>query len=198
MAAATVAEKEEPERPPARREPKLPATVSPSGSSCSKQPPLPSRGPPDPAGSPCGSPDGPPPSARLAACPAAGPLSDSPLRVRPRPGPPFRPCGLPDRLAAPCGLPESGTPVPPCGFPVAPSGSFASVASTAWSEAKCIGRSDGGQPDVSAGQRAYLQVRGLNERVTNRSPAGGRRGSCCSGAVRGSRHQLAVDTGQLG
>ena len=113
----------------------------PLGLCCSKQPPRPSRGPPDPAGSPCGSPDGPPPRT-----PPCG-------FVRRRGPDPTPPCGFvrdldrrsglatfPTDSLLPCGLPESGTSVPPCGFPAAPSGSFASVASTAWSEAKCIGR----------------------------------------------------------
>src|SRR5436190_762377 len=98
MAAATVAEIEEPEGPPARREPKLSATVSPSGSVAPSNLRL-RHADPDPAGSPCGAPDGSVALTDLAACPATGPLPDPPLRVRPRPGPPFRPCGLSDRLA---------------------------------------------------------------------------------------------------
>ena len=169
MAAATVAEIVEPEGPPARREPKLSATVSPSGSSA-------------PSNLGARRADLRTPQDRLAALPtvrrrglhlAASPGGGAPARLplagssatwaavpALRPSRPTRCC-----LAA---FPESGTPVPPCGFPGAPSGSFASVASTAWSEAKCIGRSDRGQPDVSAGQNLYLQVRGVNERVTNR------------------------------
>ena len=183
--AATVAEIEEPEGPPARREPKLSATVSPSGSVA-------------PSNLRFRRADLRTPQDRLAALPtvrrrglrlAASSGGGAPVRLplagssatwaavpALRPSRPTR-CGL-------AAFPESGTPVPPCGFPVAPSGSFASVASTAWSEAKCIGRPDRGQPDVSAGQSVYLQVRGSNERVTNRRTNRERQRSCCSRAMR--------------
>ena len=183
MAGATVAEIEEPEGPPARREPKLSATVSPSGSvapSNLRTHRAALRTPQD----------------RLAALQTVRRRGPTLRRARRRGPGPTPPCGVVrdlDRrsgLAAfpadsllPCGLPESGTPVPPCGFPGAPSGSFASVASTAWSEAKCIGRTERGQPDVSAGETAYLQVRDMNERVTNRRTSGGGQRSCCSRAV---------------
>ena len=96
-----------------------PNHLQPLGLCCSKQPPLRRADLRTPTGSPCGFPYGPPPWAHLAAWPGGGAPSLFPLRVRPRPGPPLRPCGLPDRLAVDlAAFPESGTPVPPCGSPL--------------------------------------------------------------------------------
>ena len=112
--------KEEPEGPPARREPKPPATVSPSGSVA------PSnlrdfawtRTPRNRLATI--------PAARrracLAACPAPVPLRDSPCGS---PGRGADPVLRPSRPARswPCGFPEPGAPDPPCGLSGAPSGS---------------------------------------------------------------------------
>src|SRR6266496_3775140 len=192
MAAATVAEIEEPEGPPARREPKLSATVSPSGSVAPSNLRL-RHAEPDPAGSPCGAPDGSVALTDLAACPATGPLPDPPLRVRPRPGPPFRPCGLSDRLAVALRPSRVWSPISALRLLRCPVRFLAPSASTAWSEAKCIGRIHRGQPDVPAGQGIYPQVTALLIRVTNRGTGRVREGSRRSRRVSGGLEILAGD-----
>lgn len=201
---------EEPERPPARRGPKSPATISPSGSKCPKQPPPPARHRPDRGGLPCGAPttlppprspygvlvSAFPPGLRLAArqlreLPGTStPGGSGSLDPRPPGGlgvrswDPFRPCGLPwspGSVLRPCGLPPSPAPIPPCGFLGAPFGSLR-LALTAWSETKSTGASVVGQAHVSAGRWVYLQVREPGQRVT--------RTGCC--------HSRCITAGQRG
>ena len=171
--ARTLAEKREPEGPPARWEPKLPTTFSPSGS-----------------GAPSNlrslrAAAGPPTVVRLAA-----PLRLRGLRIASRRpvsrGPPawfaLRRSLRGRRVRSRDLLRRSGPPSDPCGSSWVPrvrstsrcpgrsSGPLASITSTAWSEANHTGGPEGGQLRVSAGQSMNMQVDTVGQRVTNRCP----------------------------
>lgn len=150
--------KTEPEGPWARREPKPPTTLSPSGSGapsnlcvrCAGRTVRASRA-----------------SRRSSRGPGERPLRVSPgiasrrsRQVRAR----F--LGHLARLADRISRPSRRSPDPPRGDPGVPSGSSLPTSSATWSEAKDTDGPCAGQHDGSAGQRSNAQVAGQMERVT--------------------------------